>query len=105
DNIMLCSDAPKIIPASGKTALAKQLFLWNGNQNLDKLLPDFGIESDVQLVLLGEIERIWYVTEKAIHNHNAEKYVHPSGERCRPTCPVDHEHHEATGEKPLLMYD
>lgn len=95
DNILLCSDVDK-----------SQLFLWGGNQNLEPLLEKyFGVESSVQLVILGEIERIWYVTKKAMHGHNPEKYVHKFGEACKPTCPVDHEHRDFAGEMPLLVYD
>lgn len=86
--IMLCADPP----AEPKDKLGRQLFLYGGNQDMEWALKQhFGVASNVQLVVLGTIDRIWYVTRKSFHNFELEKYLHRFGEE--------------GGAKPLLLYD
>jgi hypothetical protein len=87
-SVMLCADPPR----STKDKLGRQLFLFGGNQDMEPALKQhFDIGSNVQLVVLGVIGRIWYVTRKSMHNFELESYVHRFGEE--------------GGEKPLLLYD
>lgn len=94
-NIMLCSDPD-----------ARQLFVWGGDQDLEwAIKPIFHIDSDVQFPILGTIDRLWYITEKAFHKFNTETYVHRMGEKCREDCKIKHRHWRVPAGKPLLMYD
>jgi hypothetical protein len=89
-NIMLCADPPS--SQSPKDKLGRQLFLFGGSQDMEWALKEhFDVRSNVQRVVLGVIDRIWYVTRKSMHNFELESYVHRFGEE--------------GGEKPLLLYD
>ena len=87
-NISLCCDPPQ----TSKDKCGRQLFLHGGNQDLEWALSQhFDIHSNVQLVVLGTIDRIWYVTKKSFDNFETSSYIHRFGEE--------------GGEKPLLLYD
>lgn len=95
--IQLCAEAPE-----NPQSKSKQLFLWKGQQDLEwALKPQFGINSNVQFVVLGVISRIWYITRKSFDNFELVTYIHNFGERIvdgRRTI-------DPNLEKPMLMYD
>jgi len=87
-NVMLCADPP----SDPKDKLGRQLFLYGGSQDLEwALKKDFNIHSNVQLVVLGQIDFIYYVTRKSLYDFELDSFIHEFGEE--------------GGEKPLLLYD
>jgi len=70
----------------------QQLFLLGGSQDIEAgLKPMFGITSEAQLVDLGEINKIWYLARKSMHQFEPIEYHHRFGEE--------------GGSRPRLMYD
>jgi hypothetical protein len=80
NNVILASD-----PAG------KQLYIIGGDQNVDDLAEELGLDLDKDQLDLGEIEQVEYFTRKGFDDFKPVTYFHKMGEE--------------GGELPLLVYD